>query len=80
MKAKTKAKEEKVERIGQPGLDLGSNKNEMAVYKVSVKEAPVHGKANDAIIRALAGYFNIARSRIELISGETAKQKIFDIK
>lgn len=64
----------------QPALDLGLKKSEVVTYKVSVKEAPVSGKANEAIIRALAKYFDVAKSNIHLISGQSSKQKLFEIK
>ena len=79
VKAKTRAKEEKVERVDQPELDLGVGKSEAVTYKVSVKEAPVEGKANEAIVRALAEYFNVAKSQIRLVSGQSSKQKVFEI-
>lgn len=80
VKAKTKAKENKVERASQPVLDLGNKKEDLIIYKVSVKEAPVGGKANIAIIKALAEYFDVAKSNITLISGQISKQKIFEIR
>ncbi len=86
VKAKTRAKEDKVERVSQTTLDLVSknldNKKieEMVTYKVSVKAVPVDGKANEAIIKALAEYFDVSKSNITLISGQTSKQKIFEIK
>jgi len=79
VKVKTKVKVTKVERLTQPALDLKMGKSEMAVYKVSVKEVPVQGKANEAVIKALAEYFDTAKSNIILISGLTSKQKIFEI-
>jgi uncharacterized protein YggU (UPF0235/DUF167 family) len=79
VKAKTKAKVEKVERLTQPSLGLGE-KEETVVYKVSVKEAPVDGRANEAIIKALAGYFDVSVSSISLVTGQTSKQKVFMIK
>ncbi|MES2213286.1 MAG: DUF167 domain-containing protein [Patescibacteria group bacterium] len=90
VKAKTRAKGEMVERVGQPAMDFNSlrgettlsetgKKTEMITYKVSVKEAPVQGKANDAIVRALATYFKVAPSCVTLISGQTSKQKVFEI-
>ena len=84
VKAKTKAKENKVERVGQPVLDLSINnsdkkREELLTYKVSVKEAPVDGKANLAIIQALAEYFDVAKPNITLISGQSSKQKVFEI-
>lgn len=48
-------------------------------YVVSVKEAPVEGRANDAIIKALAEYFSIQRSEIYLLSGHTGKLKSFEV-
>jgi uncharacterized protein YggU (UPF0235/DUF167 family) len=79
VKAKTRAKIEKVERINQPSLNLNKSDTEVVIYKVSVKEAPVAGKANEAIIKALAIYFDIAPARIKLITGQSSKQKIFEI-
>ena len=83
VKAKTRAKITKVERVGQPAIDFPNKdrekKVEIVTYKVSVKEAPVDGKANEAIIKTLAGYFDISKSSIKLISGQSSKQKIFEI-
>ncbi len=82
VKAKTKSKKVGVERVNQPVLDFDVQKNtktELITYKVSVKEAPVSGQANEAIIRALAEYFDIAKTNITLISGQTSKQKLFEI-
>jgi uncharacterized protein YggU (UPF0235/DUF167 family) len=81
IKAKTRAKVTKVERVDQPVLDLGEEKGKtkLVTYKVAVKEAPINGKANEAIIEALAEYFDTAKSNINLISGQSSKQKIFEI-
>jgi uncharacterized protein len=65
--AKAKKKQEKV-------IQISSN-----TYSVSVKEPPVEGRANDAIIKALAKYFSISPSQITLISGHTAKIKVFEV-
>lgn len=70
VKAKTNAKIEKVEKVDKPTI----------VYKVSVKESPIDGKANEAVIKALAKYFDVAKSSVELVSGQTSKQKVFMIK
>ncbi len=66
VKVKTKAKTEKVEKVGD-------------IYKVSVKQLPIDGRANKAVTLALANYFSVAPARIQLITGQTAKQKIFEI-
>ena len=68
VKAKPNAYEEKVEKISD------------SEFAVSVKEPPVNGLANRAIIKALADYFGISQLRIRIISGHTSRQKIIEIK
>jgi uncharacterized protein (TIGR00251 family) len=48
-------------------------------FSVSVKEPPVEGRANEAVVKALAAHFGVSRSRIALISGGTAREKAFEI-
>ena len=67
VKAKTNAKKESVEKIGDKE------------FVVSVKEPPVDGRANWAICLAVADYFGISPSRVNVISGQSAKNKILDI-
>lgn len=67
VKVKTKAKSEKVE------------KTDRINFRASVKEAPEKGKANGAVVRLLANYFNVSQSQINIISGSTSKLKIIEI-
>lgn len=67
VKAKPHSHEEKVEKI-----DDGN-------FIVCVKEPPVDGKANTTIEKALANYFDIAKSRVHIVSGHSSKQKIVEI-
>ena len=46
---------------------------------VYVKEPPMDGEANKAIIKALSNYFNQKPSKVKLISGFKSKAKIFEI-
>lgn len=78
VKVKPNSKKVGVERVTQPTLDLGFKK-EMDVYKVSVKEPPVDGKANKGVAKALAEYFEVSQSEVSLVSGSTSKNKIFEI-
>jgi hypothetical protein len=84
IKAKTRAKITKVERVEQPIMNFSktedNRKIDLVTYRVSVKEAPITGQANEAIIKALAEYFTVSKSSIRLISGQSSKQKIFEIK
>jgi len=68
IKAKAGAKKESVEKI--------SDKE----FVVSVKEPPVDGRANWAICMAVADYFGVSPSRVNVISGQSAKNKILEIK
>ena len=48
-------------------------------FEVKVTVPPEKGKANEKIRELLARHFNIPKSKIELISGESYKEKIFEI-
>lgn len=44
--------------------------------KIKVRAAPEDGKANDEVIRILADYFAIPKSKISLKSGYTSRNKV----
>lgn len=67
VKVKASSSREKVERIDD------SN------YAVWVKAKPADGKANEAVIKALAGHFGTAKSNINLLRGQASKHKILEI-
>ena len=54
-------------------------KNSEHHYTVMVPEEPKDGKANDAILAALATYFNVPKQMIILEAGETSHNKVFVI-
>ena len=76
--AKTNAKTDNVERITQPTLGF-EQVTVPVVYKVSVRAMPVDGKANKAILQALAVYFEVSPSSVRIVSGQTSKKKIIEI-
>ena len=45
--------------------------------KVSVTQAPDKGKANIAILKLLADLLNLRRADIQLVAGNTSRQKEF---
>jgi uncharacterized protein (TIGR00251 family) len=62
----------------------GSSKNKIiGVYndslKITITAPPVEGKANKKCIAYLAKYFNISKSKIEIISGQISKNKLIKI-
>lgn len=46
---------------------------------VYVSQPPLEGKANKAVIEALAKYFNVKKNSVRLLSGEKSKIKLFEI-
>ncbi len=58
--------------------DLFEKKGERH-FVVAVAERATDGKANRAIERSLAEYFDVPASRVRIISGQTAKGKIVEI-
>lgn len=84
VKAKAGAREEK---IVPPAAKLWQEKesgNGVPApdewFVISIKEPPVQGRANDAIIKALAKHFNVSNSQVRLISGASSKRKVFEIR
>ncbi|MDD4989757.1 MAG: DUF167 domain-containing protein [Candidatus Pacebacteria bacterium] len=67
VKVKTKAKKELVEKVKENS------------FLVSVKELPLEGKANAAVVKALARYFKIPQVRVLITSGHKSKQKIVEV-
>lgn len=67
VKVNPNAKRERVEKIDERH------------FIVSVKEPPIKGRANIAIIEALAAHFNISSSRVRLVAGFSSREKIFEI-
>jgi uncharacterized protein (TIGR00251 family) len=58
-----------------PQIQLGID-GSLLVY---VREPAVDGKANQAVIKLLADYYKVSKSRVKLVSGLTSKQKRFSI-
>lgn len=67
IKAKPNAKEESVKEL---------NDNH---FLVCVKEPPIKGKANLAIVQALAKHFDITSDKVKIISGHYSRKKIVEV-
>ena len=74
VKAKPASKVEEVKKIDPPVGRAGETH-----FVVSVKEPPVQGRANAAIIKALAAHFKVAPSRVRIVFGHTSREKIIEI-
>ena len=67
IKTKPQSKEELVTKIDETH------------FEVRVKEPPEKGRANEGVRRALAEYFGVSKSQVEILAGHTAKNKIVKI-
>ncbi|MFA7245096.1 MAG: DUF167 domain-containing protein [Candidatus Magasanikbacteria bacterium] len=47
--------------------------------KVKLTSPPVDGEANKKLIEILSKEFNVAKSKIRIVKGETGKNKVVDI-
>lgn len=65
-------------------ISPNASKNEIIktddVVKVKITAQPVEGKANKALIEFLSKHFKIPKSSIEILRGETSKEKTLLIK
>jgi len=48
-------------------------------FIVKVKEPPKEGKANQAVIKLLAGHFGVPKSQVRVVSGFTSKNKVIEV-
>lgn len=48
--------------------------------KIKITAPPVDGKANAEMVKFLAKLFKVAKSQVQLMSGETSREKRFCIK
>lgn len=46
---------------------------------ISLKSPPVDGKANEELIKLLAKELNVAKSRIQIRSGLSSRQKVIEV-
>lgn len=61
------SRQEKIEKTGEFKL------------KVWVSAPPVDGKANEAVVRLVAAYLGIPKSRLSIKSGHKGKTKVLEV-
>jgi len=49
------------------------------VLRVYTTVAPENGRANSAVVELLADYFDVAKSRIKIIRGQTSRDKVVTV-
>ena len=48
-------------------------------YKVDLAASPVEGKANEECVRFFAGFANVQRARVRIVTGLTSRTKVVEI-
>jgi len=48
-------------------------------FIVKVKEPPKEGKANQAVIKLLAGHFGVPHSQVRILSGFRNRNKVVEV-
>ncbi|MBU6141602.1 DUF167 domain-containing protein [Patescibacteria group bacterium] len=74
VRVRLNAREEKVEKEIIQRLA-----GEETLYRVSVRALPIDGKANIAVIKALAAHFKTAPSRVQIVAGHASREKIVEL-
>ncbi len=64
-------------KIGPKIVSNPENANELTVY---LREKPVDGSANLALIKTLSDYFDVPKTLISIKSGSKSKIKLIEIK
>ncbi|TGK00782.1 DUF167 domain-containing protein [Leptospira semungkisensis] len=54
-------------------------KGEDGIWVVAVREPATEGKANNAIIKAVAEELGLAQSKVQLVKGMKSKEKVLEI-
>jgi uncharacterized protein (TIGR00251 family) len=62
-------------RASQEGLALMGER-----LKISVSAPPVDGKANEAVVRVLAGALGVPKAAIEIVRGQSGRRKTVRIR
>ncbi len=55
------------------------NKDAPRRFMVAVKEPASEGRANRAIVRALAEHFGVPPSRVRIVKGHAAREKVVEV-
>ncbi|WP_207766688.1 DUF167 domain-containing protein [Leptospira hartskeerlii] len=54
-------------------------KGEDGVWIIAVKEPATEGKANEAVVRAVAEELGLAPSKVKILRGEKSKLKLLEV-
>ncbi|MBI2057455.1 MAG: DUF167 domain-containing protein [Candidatus Yanofskybacteria bacterium] len=67
VKVKTGSKKEEIKKVSNDS------------FEIKTKALPIEGKANLAVIKILADYLDIPKSRIKILKGQKSKSKTLEV-
>jgi uncharacterized protein (TIGR00251 family) len=59
----------KTDEVGQEGDN----------FVIKVKDPPMEGKANQAVIKLLAKHFGVSQGQVRILSGFKSKNKVIEV-
>ena len=62
-------------RAKRPAIELAGD----GTLVVKVREPAEDGRANDAVVVALAGHFGVAKRAVTIVHGQTSRRKLVEI-
>ena len=57
----------------------GSKKGPLVVETVFLREKPIDGAANQALVKVLAKHFSVSKSQVTIKAGTKSRHKLVDI-
>ncbi len=69
----------RLEIVARPGSRTPGLSRRGGDVVVAVRERALGGKANDAIVRAVAAWLEVAASRVQLVHGGSGRRKLLAI-
>jgi uncharacterized protein (TIGR00251 family) len=62
-------------RAKKPGIEMAGD----GTLVVKVREPAEDGRANDAVIAALAGHFGVAKRAVTIVHGHGSRRKLVEV-
>jgi len=50
-----------------------------SILKIKIQAPPIDGKANEELVRFLSKEWNISKSKIQILKGESSKIKVLEV-
>lgn len=69
----------RLEIVAKPGARVAAIQRRGTDVVVAVRERSVQGAANDAVIRAIAEWLDVAPSRVRMLHGARGRRKLIAI-